>query len=204
MHLAVTVDTLLVVDVLSLQPLQIASQVSRQGRVPMDFVTLDDLCHLDVSDLYSFVGHHLSDTKDFICIGFGGHFILAGPGPGAGMTNSTRLRIDASLVSDPGARGLGFLQALTLRIDRFGVRHFLSPFAVESPSVSSMTSASTTSSSSADLVGPSDEGPSLDSAGDTPESSLSASLRSFSAASTASRPSAGILSALSARNFSVE
>src|SRR5665648_892782 len=166
MHLAITVDTLLVVDVLSLQPLQVASQVGRQGRIRMDFAAFDKFCTLNIFDHHGIVGHHLSDIKDFICVdlgGSGGRLIPAGPRPEAGMTNSARLRIEASLVSDPGARGLRLLRAHALRVDRLGVRHFLSSFAVESPSVSSMTSASTTSSS-AGLVGPADEGPSSDSA----------------------------------------
>jgi hypothetical protein len=40
-QLTVTVDALLVVDVLGLQPLQVAGQVSSQRRVRMDFFALD-------------------------------------------------------------------------------------------------------------------------------------------------------------------
>src|SRR5665648_350879 len=234
MHLAITVDAFLVVDVLGLQPLQVTGQVSSQRRVRVNVVAPDYLRDATgLSDVNRFGGYgSIGDFDDL-----GSHLLLRGPGRRANMTHSTCLRIQASLVSDLGARGLRFLRAHALRIDRLGLGHFLSPFAVESPSVSSMTSASTTSSSSAGLVGPADEGPSLDSApgalsaaeaaayiavpsfwdsseslaalvltsaGDTPEPSLSASLRSFSAASTGARPSAGILSALSARNFSVE
>src|SRR5665811_1353023 len=57
-------------------------------------------------------------------------------------------RSDGRQPGRSGARGLGGIRAHALRIDPVGVRHFLSPVALESPSVSSMTSASTTSSSS--------------------------------------------------------
>src|ERR1019366_9107771 len=100
MHLAVTVDTLLVVDVLSLQPLQVAGQVSRQGCVRVDFVFYDRLC--DVLGVQDLVRHSL-----------GGYLILASPGSGTGMTNSARFWIEASLIGDPGARGLGFLRTPT-------------------------------------------------------------------------------------------
>src|ERR1035437_10523451 len=91
MHLAVTVDTFLVVDVLSLQPLQVAGQVSRQGCVRVDFVFYDRLC--DVLGVQDLVRHSL-----------GGYLILASPGSGTGMTNSARFWIEASRIGDPGAR----------------------------------------------------------------------------------------------------